>query len=94
MAHPSGGSGSRFCTKHTFEEVYNYIGVSGCIFKSTTGEKIQAKQSLAKDKVTKIVVYIGASSRHGSACEACWGFRNDCNRSWIGHCTETLDKLF
>ena len=36
-----------------YKEVYQYVGVNGCIFNSTTGEKIRVKQGLLKMKLDK-----------------------------------------
>jgi hypothetical protein len=94
MAHPIGGKGNTFSTKHTFNQIYSHLGSRGVNFNSTTGEQILAKQGIAKDKVTKTTVYIGERSRHGSVCEACWGYRIDCNQSRIGQCSEALDQYF
>ena len=93
MAHPSGGSGSKFSAGHTFERAYAFVGVNGVAFSSTTGEKIHATQGLAGDGITPTIVFTGERHRHGSACPSCWGFRVDCNKSRIGQCAEALDEL-
>jgi hypothetical protein len=94
MAHPKGGSGNRSNPKHTFAEAYEFVGVGGAFtFQSTTGESITAKQGTTRDGKTPTIVFYGKTTRHGSACEACWGCRSDCDGSWIGHCTEALDSL-
>ena len=94
MAHPKGGNGNTFSTKHTFKQAYAHVGSRGIKFSSTTDEQISAKQGIAHDKITKTIVYVGKRSRHGSACEACWGYRIDCNQSRIGQCSEALDQSF
>lgn len=93
MAHPNSGQGSRFYPKHTFTEAYTFVGADGVEFRSTTGERIHARQGLARDGVTPTIVFIGERNRHGSACKACWGFRVDCNQSRIGQCAEALDLV-
>jgi hypothetical protein len=94
MPHPNGGAGSRFNPKHTFSEAYASVGVGGSLtFQSTTGEHITAKQGTARDGRTATIIFHGQATRHGSVCEACWGFRVDCNGSWIGHCAEALDLV-
>jgi hypothetical protein len=94
MAHPNGGHGKKFPTKHTFNQAYTHIGINGIHFKSTTNERIFAVQSFAKDKKTRTIMYYGKHSRHGNVCSACWGYRVSCNKTWIGQCSETLDKAF
>ena len=41
MAHPDGGQGATFQTRHTFEEAYELVG-DGLQLPSTTGETITA----------------------------------------------------
>jgi hypothetical protein len=90
MAHPAGGSGSVLNTKHSFKEAYDFVGSKGATFQSTTGEKIVVNQGMARDGITRTIVFVG-KTRHGSACSSCWGFRTDCNKSRIGQCAEALD---
>jgi hypothetical protein len=92
MAHPKGGNGNQFSTKHNFDQAYTHVGSKGIKFISTTGEQISAIQGIAQDKVTRTIVYMGERSRHGSVCEACWGYRIDCNQSRVGQCSEVLDQ--
>jgi hypothetical protein len=91
MAHPAGGSGSTFETKHSFQKAYDFVGVKGATFRSTTGQRITANQGMARDGSTRTIVFVSKLGRHGSACSSCWGFRTDCNKSWIGQCAEALD---
>lgn len=93
MAHPNGGQGNRFNTNHSFVQAYTFVGSEGVEFLSTTGEHIYARQGLARDGVTLTIVFIGERNRHGSACNACWGLRVDCNQSRIGQCAEALEKI-
>jgi hypothetical protein len=93
MAHPNGGQGNRFTINHSFIQAYNLIGPAGLDFVSTTGEHIHAKQGIARDGKTQTIVFIGERNRHGSTCQACWGFRVDCNQARIGQCAEALDKF-
>jgi hypothetical protein len=93
MAHPEGGSGGTFEPKNPFTKVYDFVGMRGVTFPSTTGEQIEAAQGMARDKRTKTIVFRGERTKHGSACSACWGFRTDCNQSWVGQCAEALDKI-
>jgi len=93
MAHPNGGSGHTFATRNTFAKAHAFVGTKGVRFHSTTGDKIIAKQGFARDGVTATIVFLGERTRHGSACEACWGFRKDCNGSRIGQCAEALDSV-
>jgi hypothetical protein len=92
MAHPGGGSGSTFSTTHSFAQARAFVA-KGRTFRSTTGERIKATQSLAKDGLTPTIVFTGERTRHGSVCWACWGFREDCNGSWIGQCAQALDSV-
>ena len=94
MAHPAGGRGNTFETIHRFNQAYAHVGEQGVTFESTTGEKIYAKRGIAGDDTTKTIVFEGENNRHGSVCEACWGYRIDCNQSRIGQCSEALDKSF
>ena len=91
MAHPAGGSGATFNTKHSFAKAYDFVGSKGATFRSTTGAKIVASRGTARDGVTRTIVFVGTRNRHGSTCSSCWGFRIDCNGSRIGHCAEKLD---
>lgn len=96
MAHPNGGHGNTFHTKHTFDQAYNHVG-RGVTFDSTTGKKITATQSVARDKKTRTIKFKGETDKksiHGYVCEACWGYRSSCGKSRIGQCAEALDKSF
>ncbi|OQB73599.1 MAG: hypothetical protein BWX92_03306 [Deltaproteobacteria bacterium ADurb.Bin135] len=97
MAHPKGGQGNTFHTKHTFDQAYNHVGHNGKSFDSTTGKKITAKQSIAADNKTQTIVFKGETGKksiHGNVCEKCWGYRSSCCKSWIGQCVEGLDGSF
>jgi hypothetical protein len=91
MAHPNGGQGNRFPTRHTFEQAYALIG-NGLHFRSTTNENISATRGMAGNGVTLTIVFSGERSRHGNVCRKCWGFRDACTRSHIGQCVEALDQ--
>jgi len=91
MPHPNGGS-HPFDAKHSFAKAYGFVGEKGTSFRSNTGEKIKAHQSLAKDRVTPVIVFVGERNTHGRACAKCWGFRLDCGGSRIGQCAEALDR--
>ena len=93
MAHPNGGSGSKFDAMHSFSEGYTFVGPRGVTFSSTTGEQITARQGFTRDKTTTTIVFQGQRNRHGSVCKACWGFRIDCNQSRVGQCAEALDGV-
>jgi hypothetical protein len=93
MPHPAGGSGASFNPRHTFAEAYEFVGRKGLAFRSTMHEKIVARQSMAKDRATHTIVFVGERNPHGSTCRRCWGFRVDCNGSWIGQCAEALDQI-
>lgn len=92
MAHPKGGVGNTFRTKHSFEQSHSFVGSKGLTFPSTTNERIAAKQGLAGDGITETIVFMGANNRHGNVCAACWGFRQACTQTRIGHCVEALDQ--
>lgn len=93
MPHPNGGKGNTFRTTKTFADAYALVGAPGISFSSTTGETINATQSLAQDGVTLTIEFHGINNRHGNVCEACWGFRESCTGSRIGQCTDALDLL-
>ena len=93
MAHPDGGRGNTFETRHSFAEAYHLVGTDGLSFPSNTDEQITAKQGLAGDGKTRTIVFNGERNRHGSACEACWAFRQACTQARIGQCAEALDCL-
>jgi hypothetical protein len=93
MPHPARGSGSTFAAKHSFAKAYEFVGSKGVTFRSTTGAKINANQGMARDGITRTIVFVGEHSRHGSTCAACWGFRIDYNGSRIGQCAEALDGV-
>jgi len=92
MAHQNGGQGPFFSPRHQFHEVFNYVGKDGVEFKSTTGETIFARWGKTKEGNHDTIIFLGERNRHGSACEACWGYRTDCNGSWIGQCAQALDE--
>ena len=62
MAHPNGGRGNPFPTKYTFAQAYELVGRTGFDFRSPTNERITASQSLAKDRSTPIIVFVGENS--------------------------------
>lgn len=93
MAHPKGGAGARFGAKNSFNKAYEFVGSKGVTFRSTTGEKISASLSMARDRVTPTIVFMGERNRHGSVCRSCWGFRIECNQARIGQCAEALDGI-
>jgi hypothetical protein len=94
MGHPSGSKGNAFRVKHSFDEAYEHVGPKGISFISTTGEQIHATTGYSKDGTTKTIVFMGERTRHGSAYNACWGYRSDCSGSRIGQCAEALDQSF
>ena len=89
MAHPSGGSGNKFDTMHSFLKAYQFVGSQGTEFFSTTQKQVTARQGVTRDRITATIVFEG----HGSVCNACWGFRLNCSGTRIGHCAEALDKV-
>lgn len=93
MPHPAGGSGMSFNPRHPFARAYEFVGRKGLAFRSTKQEKIFARQGMAQDRATRTIVFMGERNRHGSTCRQCWGFRVDCNGSWIGQCSEALDQI-
>jgi len=93
MAHPDGGSGTRFRTNSSFAQAYAFVGEKGVTFRSTTGERIKATQSVARDRMTNTIVFTGERNRHGSVCASCWGFRIECNQARIGQCAQALDEI-
>ena len=93
MAHPYGGDGNTFSTKNNFAQAFRYVGPHGVSFRSTTGEQIFARHGKTRDGNTDTIVFMGERNRHGSVCEACWGYRIDCNGSRIGQCAEALDDV-
>ena len=94
MGHPNGGKGNTFPIRHSFDQVFQHIGIHGVSFHSTTGEEIFARRGLTKGKTTEIIVFLGERNRHGSTCNAFWGYRIDCSGSRIGQCAEALDQSF
>lgn len=92
MAHSKGGSGSSFRTKHAFAGARAFVSGTGVSFPSTTRETITAVKGFARDG-TPTIVFHGERNRHGSVCQACWGFRIDCSGSRIGQCAEALDNV-
>jgi hypothetical protein len=93
MAHPKGGSGTRFNPQHRFPDAYAFVGTAGVTVSSTKGDRIEVRRGIAGDRVTPTLVFTGERNVHGRACAACWGFRKDCNGSWIGQCAEVLDTI-
>ena len=89
MQHPKGGFGSRFTTRHSFAEAYNFVGPNGTTFVSVSGMQFSASQGEAEDG-SPTIVFKG----HGNVCRACWGFRKSCSRTGIGRCSEALDSAF
>jgi len=93
MPHPDGGRGNTFPTTHTFAQAFAHLAGRTVRFNSTTGEPIDATPSLAEDGVTPTIVFQGVNVRHGNVCPACWGFRQNCSGTRIGHCVEPLDAF-
>jgi len=91
MPHPHGGRGNTFDTHHSFAEGYQYVGPRGVDFQSTTNETIWAKQGMARDGITRTIVFQGRT-RHGNVCESCWGHRLNCSGTRMGQCVEGLDR--
>ena len=91
MPHPDGGRGSFFHPKKSFEDAYNFIGLNGFIFTSTTGEKIKATRSSTKSGL-RAITFDGERSKHGNVCKACWGYIDNCSGAHIGQCSRALDK--
>lgn len=90
MAHPNGGKGNVFSTKHSFEEAFSHIGHQ-YTFSSTTGEQIHARPGSSKGG-SATIVFAGENCTHGNVCKSCWGFRNNCSGTHIGQCVEALDR--
>ena len=88
MPHPNGGKGNWFRTNCTFDEAFVFVtNRAPFSFNSTTGKKVQAK--IGKTKIgDNTIVFPG----HGNVCHACWGFRNNCSNTRIGHCVESLSE--
>lgn len=93
MPHPDGGQGDFFKYIHSFSKAYEFIGENGFTFESSTGEKIKANRSKARNKITLTIVFVGENSRHGNVCNACWGYGKNCSGTRINHCSAPLDKL-
>jgi hypothetical protein len=91
MGHPDVGRGNFFKTYHSFQQAFDFVGLNGIDFKSTTGERIIASQSYASDSATPAITFNGENSRHGNVCAACWGFRQNCSGTRIGQCVEGID---
>lgn len=70
VPHPTGSSGSKFTTNHSFAKAYASVGSKGLSFLSTTGEKIEAKQGRTRDGSTQTIVFSGERNRHGSVCRS------------------------
>jgi hypothetical protein len=91
MGHPSGGKGGTFKASNSFHKAYEFIGLNGITFTSTTGECIHAKRGkTSSGDIT--IVFFGEKVRHGNVCEKCWGYRNNCSGTHIGQCAEALDN--
>ena len=93
MAHPEGGQGNSFPTRHGFEQAHTRVG-GGLRFPSTTGEPIIAELSFAADGATHTIVF---SNRQGdrvaNVCKACWGFRKSCSGTRVGQYVQGLDEF-
>ena len=92
MAHPTGGVGNKFRTKHSFQRAYAFVGAKGCDFQSTTNENVSAKQS-QHGGIKRIVFYGQTDRREGDVCAECWGFRQACTKTRIGQYAEALDNF-
>lgn len=91
MAHPDGGHGNKFKTKHTFEQAYAAVG-GGFPFQSTQGKLTEARVGVTGDGTQAISFYMEDGSRGGNVCQACWGFRRSCSDTRIGQWVEGLDQ--
>jgi IS1 family transposase len=87
MPHPNGGFGSPFSTRHSFQKAYAFVGFNGTRFLSTIGQKVEARQGRTRAGA-EAIMFIG----HGNVCSACWGYRENCSKTRIGHCVEALDS--
>lgn len=90
MAHPGGGE-NFYNPKNTFRKAYRLIGKDGFSFRPAPGEELSVYRGQARDGATSTLVFRGESVRHGSVCEACWGYRIDCNKNGIGVYAEAFD---
>jgi hypothetical protein len=91
MSHPHGGE-DRFESGNRFRKAYERVGRTGFRFATGAGEEIRAFQGQARDGVTPTIVFRGDDGRLGSVCEACWGYRQDCNRLGAGKYAEMFDR--
>jgi hypothetical protein len=66
MAHPSGGSGAHFNSKHTFAEAYAFVG-TGTTIQSMSGEQITVLPGTAGDGVTPTLRFVAERNVHGRA---------------------------
>lgn len=94
MPHPNGTTGNPLPVIHTFEEVHASVGNVGVEYFSTTGERMTARQGLAGDRVTPVIILQGNNNVHGRVCAACWGFMTSCTGERIGQAVSPLDGIF
>lgn len=94
MGHPDGGRGNIFNTNNTFQDAFEFIGLAGITFTSTTGEIITASRGRSRFGNIPTITFRGINCTHGNVCSACWGYRQNCSGSYIGQCTEALDNSF
>lgn len=93
MPHPQGSDGNLIQVRNSFDEIYQFVGANGTNFLSTTGESMTARQGMAGDGVTPIIVLEGERHVHGRVCVACWGYQTSCTGERIGQAVIGIDGI-
>ena len=91
MPHPNGSQGNEFDVTHSFQEAFSILRAGGVQFTSNTGENMTATTGRTKGGLDAIV-FRGENLTHGNVCAKCWGFRNNCCGTRIGHAVEAFDQ--
>lgn len=86
MAHGDGGGGAVFPVAVEFATARHAVG-NELEFRTTTGQLARAIPSHANTEPSIPTISFPG---HGNVCESCWGFRQNCNGTRIGHCVEAL----
>ena len=92
MAHPDGGKGGTFQTRHTFSQAYAVVG-NGMQFLSTRDHQTTARVGATENGERAIAFYRAKGGWGGNVCESCWGFRLSCVGTRIGQWVEGLDRF-
>lgn len=78
--------------KTPFDTAWTQLETSGPVqLKTKTGKSFTASAQTARDD-RKVIRYFQNGKEYGRSYPCCWAHRTNCNRTWIGMCSEPLDQ--